>query len=127
MRLLLSGMAPQLHAICGGDAAQVSPITMGAAARDGDAAVRAALQRAGEWLGLGLANLVTALHPELIVLGGGVAALGDLLLDPVRATILRRVRMFPADAVRVTCSALGDEAGLQGGLALAQRGGRVFA
>ncbi len=127
VRLLLSGMAPKLHAICGGDAAQASPVTMGAAARDGDAAVCAALQRAGEWLGLGLANLVTALHPELIVLGGGVAGLGDLLLEPVRATILRRVQMFSTDAVRVTCSALGDEAGLQGGLALALRGGRVFA
>jgi glucokinase len=123
VRLLLSGNAPRLHEICGGDFAQVSPVTMGAAARAGDAAVAAAIQRAGEWLGIGAANLVTVLHPDLIVLGGGVAELGDLLLTPVRETIRRRVGMFRADDVRVERSALGDKAGIMGGIALAQRGG----
>ncbi len=123
VRLLLSGNAPRLHDICGGDLARVSPATMGAAARAGDAAVAAAIQRAAEWLGIGAANLVTILHPDLIVLGGGVAELGDLLLAPVRATIRRRVGMFPATDVRVERSALGDKAGLMGGIALAQRGG----
>jgi len=112
-----------LHDICGGDLARVSPATMGAAARAGDAAVAVAVQRAAEWLGIGAANLVTILHPDLIVLGGGVAELGDLLLAPVRATIRRRVGMFPATDVRVERSALGDKAGLMGGIALAQRGG----
>ena len=123
VRLYLSGMAPRLREICAGEAAKVSPETMGAAARSGDAHVLTALQRVGEWLGIGAANLVTALHPELIVIGGGVSGLGDLLLGPVRATLGRRVRMFPTDQVRVECSALGRDAGLLGGIALARRGG----
>ena len=123
VRLFLSGNAPRLHEICGGSIERVSPATMAEAARAGDAAVGAALERAGEWLGVGAANLVSALHPDLIVFGGGVAELGDLLLDPVRATIRRRVGMFPADNVRVERSALGDRAGLMGALALAVRGG----
>lgn len=125
VRLFLSGMAPKLHAICAGDVAKVSPETMGAAARAGDAQVMTALHRAGEWLGIGVANLVTALHPELIVIGGGVSGLGDLLLDPVRAALQRRVRMFPATDVRVECSALGRDAGLLGGIALARLGGAL--
>jgi glucokinase len=125
VRLFLSGNAPRLHEICGGELARVSPETMAQAARSGDAAVRAALTRAGEWLGLGAANLVTALHPELVVLGGGVAELDDLLLDPVRAAIRRRVGIFPADDVRVERSALGSRAGLLGAIALAARGGAV--
>lgn len=123
VRLLLSVNAPRLHELCDGSASKVSPATMGIAARAGDASVAAAIQRAAEWLGIGAANLVTVLHPDLIVLGGGVAELGDLLLNPVRETIRWRVGMFPTAAVRVERSALGDKAGLMGGIALARRGG----
>ena len=123
VRLLLSGNAPKLHEFCGGDPAKVSPISMADAARAGDKNVATAIQRAAEWLGIGAANLVTVLHPELVVLGGGVAEMGDLLLEPVRDTIRRRVGMFPVDGVRVERSALGDKAGLMGGIALAQRNG----
>lgn len=123
VRLLLSGNAPTLHALCEGNASKVSPSIMGAAARAGEASVAAAIQRAAEWLGIGVANLVTVLHPDLIVLGRGVAELGDLLLTPVREAIRQRVGMFPTADVRVERSALGDNAGLMGGIALARRGG----
>jgi len=59
----------------------------------------------------------------LIVLGGGVAAIGPLLFEAVRETVQKRVRMFPADGVRIEPSSLGDKAGLYGGIALAARGG----
>jgi len=121
VRLLLAGNAPRLHEICAGQVAQVTPATMGEAARSGDAAAAAAIRRAGDWLGIAAANLVTALHPDLVVLGGGVAELGELLLDPVRDAIHRRVGMFPTADVRVERSALGDRAGLLGGIALARR------
>ena len=123
VRLLLSGQAPRLHEICAGDAAKVSPATMGEAAHAGDTAVRAAIYRAGECLGIAAANLVSALHPELVVLGGGVAELGELLLVPIRNSLQYHVRMFSPDDVRVEQSALGDRAGLMGGLALAHLGG----
>lgn len=123
VRLLLSGNAPRLFEICDGNPAKVFPATMAAAAGAGDTAVAAAIQRSAEWLGIGAANLVTVLHPDLILLGGGVAELGDLLLTPVRETIRRRVGMFPTTDVRVERSALGDKAGLMGGIALARRGG----
>ncbi len=66
------------------------------------------------------ANVVTVLHPELVVIGGGVAELGDLLTSTVQSVIHDRVGMFPTDAVQVVRSQLGDSAGLIGAIALAQ-------
>jgi glucokinase len=96
---------------------------MAAAARAGDEAVREAIVRAAGYLGIGVANVIVALHPELIVLGGGVAAIGTLLFEAVRETVQKRVGMFPADGVRIEPSSLGEKAGLYGGIALAARGG----
>jgi glucokinase len=123
VRLLLTGQAPILHKITTGAPAQVTPSTMGQAARAGETCVLSIIERAGEWLGIAASNLITALHPELIIIGGGVAELGDLLLNPVRQTIRQCVRMLPTDSVRVERSQLGDKAGLLGGIALAMNGG----
>ena len=123
VRLLRAGLAPALHEIVSGDAGRVTPKEMAEAAGRGDENVRIALERAGRYIGIAAANLVTSLDADLIVLGGGVAAIGDLLIDTVRAEIRRRVRMFPADGVRVERSALGEKAGLRGAVALAMRGG----
>jgi predicted NBD/HSP70 family sugar kinase len=81
--------------------------------------VREAIDRTAAWLGIGISNIVTALHPELVVLGGSVAALDDLLLEPVRRIVKERVRMFPVDDVTIERSLLEDRAGLLGGIALA--------
>jgi glucokinase len=120
-----SGLAPKLFEITGGEASAVGPAEMEQAAAAGEATVREAIVRAARYLGIGAANMVSALHPELIVVGGGVAAIGDLLIDTVRAEIGQRVRMFPADDVRVERSMLADKAGLWGGIALAMRGGTI--
>ncbi len=119
VRLLTAGLAPVLHGALDGDAAKVSPKTMAEAAAAGDAAIEDALLRAARYLGIGVANMVTALHPDLVVLGGGVAGMGDLLFQTVRQTVKDRVRMFPVDGVRIEPSALGDTAGVLGAVALA--------
>ncbi|HKW96664.1 MAG TPA: ROK family protein [Bryobacteraceae bacterium] len=125
VRLMRSGLAPRLHELVGGEASAVGPKEMAAAAAAGDNNVREAIVRAARYLGIGASNLVTALHPQMIVLAGGVAAIGDLLIETVRAGIRERVRMFPPDDVRVERSMLGDQAGVLGGIALAMRGGQV--
>lgn len=122
VRLMKMGLAPGLFNLVQGDITQVTPREMMAG---GDASTREAIDRAARWLGIGVANVVTMLHPELIVLGGGVAELGDALLEPVRDELHRRVGMFPTDGVRVEKSLLGDKAGLMGAVALAIRGGVV--
>ncbi len=119
VRLLQTGLAPALFEIVSGNIAAITPRELGLAALAGDHAVRDAIAQAGRWLGIGIANVINVLHPELVVLGGSVAALDELLLEPVRAEINVRVRMFPVDDVRIERSSLGDKAGLLGGIALA--------
>lgn len=119
IRLLKSGLAPRLHELVDGDPARVSPKEMAAAAQAGDEAVADAVRRAAEYLGIGVANVVTILHPELIVFGGGVAQMGEVLLEPVRDAVRRRVRMIPTDDLRIERTLLGDRAGVLGGIALA--------
>jgi glucokinase len=62
-----------------------------AAALEGDKASVALFERIGHWLGVGIASLVTIFDPDLVVVGGGVAATGDLLLAPARASFERYV------------------------------------
>jgi glucokinase len=119
VRLLLSGLAPTLYEMVSGNAGAVTPKEMGAAARAGDTAVGEAINRVATWLGIGIANMVTALHPEMVVLGGSVAALDELLLEPIRETVKERVRMFPVGDLSIERSLLEDRAGLLGGIALA--------
>jgi glucokinase len=121
VRLLKTGLAPRLHELVAGDAGRVTPREMAAAAAAGDQHVRDAIYRAAEYLGIGVANVVVVLHPDLVVLGGGVAEMGPILLDRVRDVVHRRVGMFPTDGVEIERSALGERAGVLGAVALATR------
>lgn len=120
VRLMRVGLSPNLHEAVAGDANRITPREMLLAAEAGDDAVREALRRAGDRLGIAAANVVTILHPDLIVIGGGVADLGEILLEPIRRALRERVGMFPATDVGVERSALGERAGILGCLALAR-------
>lgn len=119
VRLLLGGQAPGLFQTIGGNVALVSPRTIAAAATAGDSGAQAIIDRTAEYLSIAAANVVTALHPEMVVLAGGVAEMGELLLAPVRRGVRERVRMFPIDDLRIEKSQLGDDAGVRGAAALA--------
>lgn len=119
MRLVRMGLAPELHGLVKGDVNQVTTREMAIAA-DKDPYVREAIVTAATYLGIAAANVVTCIHPEMIVLGGGVAEIGDLLTETVKQTIQDRVGMFPTDDIVVTKSQLGDKAGVMGAIALAE-------
>lgn len=118
VRLMRNGLAPHLHAIVEGNADRVSVREMTAASQD-DPSIKEALEDAATAIGIAAANVVTILHPDLIVLGGGVSEMGSQLTDTVDRVIRDRVGMFPTDNVRVERSLLGDQAGLYGAIALA--------
>jgi glucokinase len=84
------------------------------AARAGDARALDGLRGAATWLGIGIANLVVLLTPDRVVLGGGVAGPGDLLLEPIRDEIRRRVHVTDLARVEVVTAALGTWAGAMG-------------
>ncbi len=81
------------------------------AARAGDARALDGLARVGTALGIGIANMITAIAPDRVVIGGGVAAAGDALLDPIRAELRRRVYMTSLAQVELVTAELGTLAG----------------
>jgi len=98
---------------------QLSARELTAMARRGNRKARAVLERAGHDLGLGLANLVDVLNPEMIVMGGGVAAAGNMFLDVARKTMKQWGQPLAVKQVRVVRSRLGTRAGLLGAARLA--------
>lgn len=83
-------------------------------AADGDAAAVEALATVGRWLGWGIVSLVNALNPEVVVVGGGVIAAGDLLLGPAREIVAARALPFARSEVCIVPARFGAEAGMIG-------------
>jgi glucokinase len=91
-----------------------------AAASEGDRLALGLFERIGHWLGVGIASLVTIFDPDVVVVGGGVAATGELLLAPARASFERYVHgRGHRDLPPVVPTRLGDDAGLVGAATLA--------
>lgn len=122
IRLMLMGLAPALHEKVQGDPGHVTAEVMGEVA-DEDDAIRQAILHAASYLAIGIANVVVTIHPQMVVIGGGVARLGALLLTRVRNDLRERVgRLFSVDDLRIETSQLGSRAGVLGAVALASRG-----
>jgi glucokinase len=88
-------------------------------AHDGDAAALEAIELIGARLGIVITNLVNIFNPQVVVVGGGVIAAGELLLGPARAVVAERVLPFLRDEVRIVAARFGVEAGMVGAAALA--------
>jgi glucokinase-like ROK family protein len=87
------------------------------AARAGDAAAVQALNEVGRRLGIGVASLVNALNPDLVVLGGRLSSAGEFLLPSVEAELRRRALRWNADATQVVLAKHGADACVMGGVA----------
>jgi len=91
------------------------------AALQGDTLAISAFERAGHYLGIGVANYLAIFDPSILIFGGGVSQVGDLLFKPFEES-LRKHTFHPhyLDGLIITKAALGDDAGLLGALALAR-------
>jgi glucokinase len=89
------------------------------AAHDGDAAARAVIAVIGHRLGIGVANAINTFDPDLVVIGGGVSAAGELLLAPARAAAARYVLPGVGTATEIRLARYGNEAGVRGAALLA--------
>jgi len=88
-------------------------------AHDGDETARAVLATAGARLGAGIVSVVNLLNPEVVVLGGGVLAAGELVLAPARAVVAERALRPSGAAVRIEPAHFGEEAGMLGAAVMA--------
>ncbi len=89
-------------------------------AHDGDPVALDAIGSVARALGVGLSSIVNMLNPEVIVIGGGVIAAGEMLLGPARAEMRARALAPARDAVRVVAASYGEEAGMIGAALLAR-------
>jgi glucokinase len=102
--------ADQIAAACGTATAEEAV----RAARAGDARALAGMAEVGRYLGIGIANAVVVVSPDRIVIGGGVAAAGELLFAPIRTELARRVTITSLDDVELVAAELGTWAGAIG-------------
>lgn len=108
---IVSGRRTQLASI---SPEEIRAIDVAAAAQRGDLVAQQIITDAGYHLGIALASLVNLINPSLVVIGGGVSQLGDLLLEPIRKTVMERSLYSAAKIVRITSAVLGRRASSMG-------------
>jgi glucokinase len=96
------------------DCSRITAHDVAAAARKADPLAVEIFRRAGTLLGYGVANMVSLLNPQVIILGGGLAAVSDLYIDSLRAAVLERAQPLSAAQVKFVVSRLEDKANLLG-------------
>ena len=102
--------ADRIAAACGTDTAEAAV----EAAQGGDTRALDGLASVGRYLGIGIANMITVISPDRVVIGGGIAASGELLLGPIRAEVRRRVQTTSLSEVEIVTAELGTWAGAVG-------------
>jgi len=106
-----------------GELSKVTAKVVAQAAQEGDPLAISIFKEAGFYIGWGIANLLHTLNPQLVILGGGVSKAGDLLFDPVRATVKARTMPSYQEGLRIVPSTLGDDVGLLGAAAFVLKTG----
>lgn len=117
---LVSGGAEDLQQRAGGDWSRLTAREVAEAARSGNPLARKALDQACRALGWAIAQTITLIAPQVVVVGGGVSLMGeDLFFAPLRTYV--RSYVFPplADAYEIVPAALGEEVVVHGAIALA--------
>ncbi len=89
------------------------------AARSGDLFSQKLVIESGYHLGTAIASLVNLFNPSIVVVGGGLSQLGDLLLDPIRETVRQRSLRVSWQSVRISAAVLGKRSSALGAVAQA--------
>ena len=122
IRRISEGEKSSLAEMVGGDIESITAERVETAARNGDSLALDVFSKAANYLGVGMVNLVNIFNPEMIVLGGGMAKLGDLLIGPAKRVVAEKAFPISAQAVRIVTAQLGEEAGVYGAAVFALEG-----
>ena len=108
------GRPSSMPGLAGGRIEAVTAEVVAAAARREDPLALEIVAETVTYLAMGVANIVSLLNPEVVVVGGGLFQAADLFLEPVRREFKRWAQPLAARAVRIELSSLGEDAGLYG-------------
>jgi predicted NBD/HSP70 family sugar kinase len=112
--LLERGRASSILNLAGGRVEAVTAEVVAEAARKKDPLALEIVAETVTYLAMGIANIVSILNPEVVVVGGGLFLAADVFLDPVRREFKRWAQPLAARTVRIELSGLGEDAGLYG-------------
>jgi len=96
------------------DLNKLTPEVVAKAANMGDDFAKSVWDRAGRYLGIGVANILTCVGVKRVVIGGGVGKAGDLIINPIKKEIKKRVFLMPVEKVEIVPAQLGTDAGIVG-------------
>lgn len=121
-----AGERSSISAMVRDDLSQINGSHVGRAATLGDPLALSIVQRSGKLVGLGIVNLLHLFNPEIIIIGGGVSTLGDLIFKPMRAAIEQYAidHAYWRDLV-ITTPELGEDVSVIGAAALVVTNGGV--
>ena len=109
---LKSGKSTKFREMAGDG--EITPYIVAKAAEAGDPVAKRIFTIIGEYVGMGLVSVINLLNPEKVIIGGGVAEAGDLLLEPIRKTVMERAMVVACESVEIVPAELGNSAGVIG-------------
>ena len=107
-----------LYKMIDGDLMKLEAKDIFDAAREGDAFSLDLVDYEAEYLALGIANILNIINPEVVVLGGGVALAGDILLNPMKEKMVKYALPVTLEELQIVQGVLGNEAGIKGAVGL---------
>jgi glucokinase len=114
MRAVRQGLTTSIRDLAQGDLCKITPELIARAAIQGDEIAQEIYEQAGRYIGIAISNLIVILTPQIVVVGGGVAQAGDLLMSPIRETVQKRVHVTPLEKVQIVFAELGTLGGAMG-------------
>lgn len=114
LKAVVQGATTRIGEMVNYDLNRITPQVIFEAARAGDAIAKDIYEQAGFYIGVAVSNIIIAVGPQKVVIGGGVSQAGDLLLDPIRKTVAERVNVTSIEQVQIVRAELGPNAGLIG-------------
>ncbi len=111
------GEKSSLIEIANGKIKSITAETVSLAAKQGDYLAGEIVNDAAYYLGIGIANVINIFNPEMVIIGGGMSKMGDMLLKPARRVAKQRAFQLPARTARIVRARLGGNAGIVGAAA----------
>lgn len=114
IRFIRDGESSIMEKLVNGNIENITAEIVVEAARNNDPLANKVLDMTILYLAMGIANIVSILNPQMVVLGGGLFQAGKRLLEPVRKEFKKWAQPLAAQSVRIELSGLGEDAGLYG-------------
>ncbi len=111
---ITNGAQSSILALASGDVNNITAKTVSDAAENADSLALELVEQLGMYLGVGLANLINIFNPDIIIIGGGLSKMGNLLLAPAYRTVAERAFSISVEKASIVLSKLGDDAGVIG-------------